>query len=180
MSLKKLIHRCRQQDREAQEKLYREYSAGLFVLCLKYSENYEQAQDLLQDGFIKIFQNINQYSGKGSFEGWMSRIMINTALKRVRKKGVFLTIHEDLPDETEADIDDEALSLEFLIDLIQQLPQAYRLVFNLYVMDGFSHKEIAEMLQISEGTSKSNLARARIKLRESIKSHLNPSVAKSI
>lgn len=150
------------------------------MLCLKYTGSYEQAQDLLQDGFIKIFQKVEQYTGRGSFEGWMCRLMINTALKRSRKKGIFLSIHEDLPEETPADLEDEELSLDFLIDIIQKLPEAYRLVFNLYVMEGHSHKEIAQLLHISEGTSKSNLARARMKLRESINDHLFPKVAKSI
>lgn len=180
MSLKKLIHQCKQQDRKAQAELYRLYSAKLFTLCLKYSGGYQQAQDLLQDGFVKIFVNIDQFKGKGSFEGWMTRIIINTALKRRKKQGLYLSILEDYPDEQPEDLDEETLSLEFLIKIIQELPEAYRLVFNLYVMEGHSHKEIAEMLQISEGTSKSNLARARMKLRESIKSHFNNSSAKSI
>lgn len=106
--------------------------------------------------------------------------MINTALKRLRKNGAFLTIQKDLPEEEDEDIEDEGLSLEFLIEIIQKLPDAYRLVFNLYVMEGHSHKEIAQMLNISEGTSKSNLARARMKLRESINDHLFPKVAKSL
>ena len=180
MSLEKLIHQCKQQDRKAQGELYRLYSAKLFALCLKYSGSYQQAQDLLQDGFVKIFVKIDQFKGTGSFEGWMTRIMINTALKRRKKQGLYLSIHEDYPDEQPADLDEEALSLDFLIKIIQDLPEAYRLVFNLYVMEGHSHKEIAEMLQITEGTSKSNLARARMKLRESIKTHSSNSSAKSI
>ena len=180
MEQKELIYRCKRQDRKAQEELYRKYSEGLFVLCLKYTGSYEQAQDLLQDGFIKIFEKIGQYSEKGSFEGWMSRLMINTALKRLRKTEVFLSIEKDLPGEVELHIEEEDLSLEFLIKIIQDLPAAYRLVFNLYVMEGHSHKKIAQLLNISEGTSKSNLARARIKLRESINDHLFPKVARSI
>lgn len=177
---KQLILRCKRQDRKAQEELYRSYSAKLFVLCLKYSDSYEQAQDLLQDAFIKIFGKIEQFSGKGSFEGWMCRLVINTALKKSRKEGIFMAIHKDLPQEIEADIDDTELSLDFLIQIIQKLPEAYRLAFNLYVMEGLSHKEIARTLNISEGTSKSNLARARMKLRECINDHVNPKVAKSI
>lgn len=180
MDQKELIKRCKRYDRKAQEELYRKYSESLFLLCLKYTGSYEQAQDLLQDGFIKIFEKIGQYTGKGSFEGWMSRLMINTALKRLRKNGAFLTIQKDLPEEEDEDIENEGLSLEFLIEIIQKLPDAYRLVFNLYVMEGHSHKEIAQLLNISEGTSKSNLARARMKLRESINDHLFPKVAKSL
>lgn len=180
MILKDLIRLCKQHDRKAQEKLYRDYSEQLFVLCLKYSANYEQAKDLLQDSFIKIFQNIEQFRGEGAFEGWMTRIVINTAIKRSKINGTHLRILEDYSEEIVEDLDDEHLSLDFLIKIIQELPEAYRLVFNLYVMEEHSHKEIAEMLGISEGTSKSNLARARIKLRESIKRHNQANFLKSI
>ena len=171
MSLKKLIAQCRQQDRKAQEKLYRTYSGKFFILCLKYSADYEQAKDNLQDGFIKIFQNISQFKGKGSFEGWMTRIIINTALKKYQDKSVFLSINEDYLEEPEIEVDEEELSIDFLIQIVQELPERYRLVFNLYTMEGFSHKEISEMLKISVGTSKSNLARARLKLKERIELH---------
>lgn len=177
MSLKKLISQCRKQDREAQEKLYREYSGKFFTLCLKYSGNYEQAKDNLQDGFIKIFQNISQYKGKGSFEGWMTRIMINTALKKYQKQTVYLAIDEELLEEPEVQVDEEMLSVDFLIKIVQELPERYRLVFNLYTMEGYSHKEIAALLHISEGTSKSNLARARIKLKERIEGLKNSKIA---
>lgn len=180
MGVRELVRLCKKQDRKAQEKLYREYSGQLFVICLKYSANYEQAQDLLQDSFIKIFQNIHQYSAKGSFEGWMTRLVINTAITRSKKNGVHLSISGDFPEDTIEDLDDEELPLEFLIKIIQELPEAYRLVFNLYVMEDYSHREIAEMLGISEGTSKSNLARARMKLRESIKRHKQTNSLKSI
>lgn len=180
MGLKELVRLCKQQDRKAQEKLYRDYSAQLFVLCLKYSANYEQARDLLQDSFIKIFENIQQYREKGTFEGWMTRIVINTAIKKSKKNGIHLSITGDIFEEIDEELDDEILSLDFLIKIIQELPDAYRLVFNLYVMEEFSHKEIARMLGISEGTSKSNLARARIKLRESIKRHKMTIYLKSI
>lgn len=180
MKLKELVRLCKKQDRKAQEKLYREHSDHLFMLCLKYSGDYEQAKDLLQDSFIKIFQNIDQYSGKGTFEGWMSRIVINTAIKKSRKKGIHLSISGDYPEDTEEDLEDSNLSLDFLIKIIQELPDAYRMVFNLYVMERHSHKEIAEMLGISEGTSKSNLARARMKLRESIKHYNQANLLRSI
>lgn len=172
MSLKELVSQCRKQDRKAQERLYHLYSPRFFTLCLKYSDNYEQAKDTLQDGFIKIFQNINQFKGTGSFEGWMTRIIINTALKKYQKNpSVFLTINEDQLEEPEVEVEEEILSVDFLIGIIQELPERYRLVFNLYSMDGYSHKEIAKLLNISEGTSKSNLARARLKLKEKIEYH---------
>lgn len=168
MGLKKLISQCRKHDKEAQEKLYRTYSGKFFTLCLKYSCNYEQAKDNLQDGFIKIFENISQYKGKGSFEGWMTRIIINTALKKYQNQSIFLTIDEEHLQEPEIEVDEEELSVDFLIQIVQELPARYRLVFNLYTMEEYSHKEIAEMLNISVGTSKSNLARARLKLKERI------------
>lgn len=180
MRLKKLVELCKQQDRKAQEKLYRDYSDQLFVMCLKYSGSYEEAKDLLQDSFIKIFQNIGQYRGEGAFEGWMTRIVINTAIKKGKKNGVHLSILGDYSEEITEDLDDELLSLDFLIKTIQELPEAYRLVFNLFVMEGHSHKEIAQLLGISEGTSKSNLARARMKLRESIKSHKQSNFLRSV
>lgn len=172
MGIKELIVQCKKQDRKAQERLYHIYSPKFFTLCLKYSDGYEQAKDNLQDGFIKIFQNISQYKGTGSFEGWMTRVIINTALKKYKKNpSVFLTINEEMVEEPEVEVEEETLSVDFLIKIIQELPERYRLVFNLYSMDGFSHKEIAGMLNISEGTSKSNLARARLKLKEKIEFH---------
>lgn len=171
MNLEKLISQCRKQDRKAQETIYRNYSGKLFMICLKYAGNYEEAKDILQDGFIKIFQNITQFRGKGTFEGWMTRIMINTALKKYQNSSVFLSIEEEWVEEPEVEEDEELLSLNVLIDLVQELPERYRLVFNLYSLDGYSHKEIAQMLNITEGTSKSNLARARMKLKEKIEGH---------
>jgi len=182
VSLNQLIKRCKSRDRKAQEELYRTYSGKLFLLCLKYSGDRQQAQDTLQDGFLKIFENLDQFSGKGSFEGWMSRIIINTALKKFRDQTVYLSIEEDLTEDPEDDlqIDEEQVELAELIDFIQELPVRYRHVFNLYVMEGFSHQEISEMLKISPGTSKSNLARARRKLQESVEAHLQLKSARSL
>ncbi|HET7360355.1 MAG TPA: sigma-70 family RNA polymerase sigma factor [Salinimicrobium sp.] len=168
MSLKKLIKACKQQDGEAQEKLYNMFSGKFFTLCLKYSSTYEQAKDNLQDGFIKIFHHIHQYKGKGSFEGWMTRIIINTSLREYQNKPIFLNLDEERIEEPEVEVDETNLNGDFLIKIIEELPERYRLVFNLYVLDGFSHKEISQMLNISVGTSKSNLARARLKLKAKI------------
>lgn len=177
MSLNTLISACKKQDRKAQEKLYHQFSGKFFTICLKYSSSYEQAKDNLQEGFIKIFQNISQYRGKGKFEGWMTRIMINTALKEYQKKSIFLTVNEETLEEPEVEIEEDQVSVDFLIQIIQELPDRYRLVFNLYAMDGYSHKEISEMLNISVGTSKSNLARARLKLKERIESREENKIA---
>lgn len=180
MSLEKLISKCKKQDIKAQEELYRIYSGKLFALCLKYSNNYQQAEDNLQDGFVTIFKKISQYQDKGSFEGWMKRIIINTALQKYRKEKFLNVINEDLLEEQEVEIDEEELSVDFLLKLIQELPPRYREVFNLYVLDGNSHKEIAEILNISQGTSKSNLARARSILKERIENHQNNNSVRSL
>ncbi|SDS39924.1 RNA polymerase sigma factor [Gramella sp. MAR_2010_147] len=177
MGLKDLIRRCKNQDRGAQEELYRLYAAKLFGLCLKYSENYQQGQDNLQDGFVTIFEKINQYNNKGSFEGWMKRIIINTALQKHRQQKVYDITNEDNIQDEEVEVETDKLSVEFLLECVQSLPDRYRQVFNMYVMDDYSHREISEILKISEGTSKSNLARARMALREKIekKEHLKNS-----
>lgn len=173
INIKNLIQRCKNQDRNAQEELYRIYAAKLFGVCLKYSDNYQQAEDNLQDGFVTIFEKIYQYKDEGSFEGWMKRILINTALQKHRKQKVYaITNEENIPEE-EIEIETDDLSVDFLLECVQNLPDRYRQVFNMYVMDGYSHREIAEMLKISEGTSKSNLARARMALREKIEKKEN-------
>ena len=166
MSLEKLIEKCKNRDLKAQSEVYHLFAGKLFALCLKYSKNHQDAQDNLQDGFITIFKKIDQYQFKGSFEGWLKRIMINTALQKYREKSVLNLVTEEIPERVEVEVDEEEVSLDFLLNLIQQLPNQYRLVFNLYVLDGFSHKEIAKMLGISEGTSKSNLSRARMTLKK--------------
>jgi len=180
VSLEKLIHQCKKKDIRAQEELYRLYSGKLFGLCLKYSNNYQQAEDNLQDGFITIFNKINQYKDKGSFEGWMKRIVINTTLQKHRKEKYFEIINENLSEDPEIEIDDEKITTDFLLESIQELPERYRQVFNLYALDGFSHKEIAEMLNISVGSSKSNLARARHILKSRIENHLNDNKVQSL
>lgn len=168
MDIKQLINDCQKNDRKAQEQLYRLYSPKLFAVCLKYSRNYTEAQDNLQDGFLIIFKKIEQYSFKGSFDGWLKRVMINHVLQQYRQETFLSLVKEDVPDDDEIEIDDEDISLEYLLKIIQELPNQYRLVFNLYVLDGYSHQEIAEMLTINLGTSKSNLARAKMILREKI------------
>jgi len=168
MGLKKLIQRCAKNDRKAQAEVYQLFSGKLFGLCLKYSKNYAEAQDNLQDGFITIFDKIGQFNSKGSFEGWMKRIVINTALQKYRNKRLLSLVSEEIPDEVTVEVDEETVSLEYLLSIIQKLPNRYRMVFNLYVLDGYSHKEIAKKLEISEGTSKSNLSRARTILKNKI------------
>ncbi|MBR9757938.1 MAG: RNA polymerase sigma factor [Algicola sp.] len=173
MGLKKLIQKCSENDTKAQGELYHLYSRVLFSVSLKYSRNYAEAEDNLQDAFVTIFKKITQYQAKGSFEGWLKRIVINTALQRYRKQDVFEIIDEEKIKNPSVEVqDDEDIPLDYLLSCIQKLPDRYRLVFNLYVMDGYSHKDIAEMLTISTGTSKSNLARARLILKENIEQYL--------
>jgi RNA polymerase sigma-70 factor (ECF subfamily) len=154
----------------AQSEIYQLYADVLFGVCLKYSRNHQDAEDTLQDSFLTIFDKIKQYNNKGSFEGWLKRITINTALQKYRQKTPLQLVKEvaEIEETTEIDFEDEHLDIDFLLSLIQQLPDKYRLVFNLYVLDSYSHKEISEMLNISVGTSKSNLSRARKKLKEEL------------
>ncbi len=170
MVLEELIVECKKNNPKAQEQLYQLYAKNFYGLCLKYSPNYADAQDNLQDGFIIIFKKIDQYSGKGSFEGWAKRIMINNALQKYRGIRYLEVIHDNIADE-EVDIDDENVPLDYLMKIIQELPDQYRLVFSLYVLDGYSHKEISEMLKITTGTTKSNLSRARLILKEKIEAY---------
>ncbi|RXR21108.1 sigma-70 family RNA polymerase sigma factor [Flavobacterium amnicola] len=167
MSLPLIIKGCIEKDTKSQAQLYQLYAGKLFAVCLKYSKNYAEAQDNLQEGFLLIFDKIEQYSQKGSFDGWAKRLMINYVLQQYRKT-VFLELVNDVVDDANIEIEDDNLSLEFLLKLVQELPDRYRLVFNLYVLDDYSHKEIAEMLGISTGTSKSNLARAKMILKDKI------------
>jgi RNA polymerase sigma factor (sigma-70 family) len=157
----------------AQSEIYKLYAAVLFGISLKYSRNYQDAEDTLQDSFLIIFDKIKQYNNKGSFEGWLKRIVINTALQKYRKKNHLQLIKEvsDTEEVVEVDFEDTHLDIGFLLKLVQELPDKYRLVFNLYVLDSYSHREISKMLNISEGTSKSNLSRARKKLKEKLEKH---------
>lgn len=168
MGLDQLIQDCQKNSIRAQEQLYKLLAPKLFSACLKYSRNRADAEDNLQDGFLLIFQKIGQFQFKGSFEGWAKRVMINNVLQRYRSEGVFELVSENIPDVPDVEIESESISMDYLISIIQELPDRYRMVFNLYVIDGYSHKEIAEMLSITDGTSKSNLARARMILKEKI------------
>ncbi|WP_411029455.1 RNA polymerase sigma factor [Spongiimicrobium sp. 3-5] len=168
MSLEELINSCQKGNRKAQEQLYRRYSSILFGICLKYSRNKTEAEDNLHDSFMTIFDKIDQFKFKGSFEGWIKRITVNTVLQKYRKEDPLTLVSENIQEESEVDSEFQEISLATLLGYIQELPNKYRLTFNLYVLDGHSHKEIGELLGTSLGTSKSNLARARTILREKI------------
>ncbi len=168
MSLEELIDNCKQGNREAQEQLYRKYSGILFGICLKYSRNKTEAEDSLHDSFMTIFEKIDQFGSKGSFEGWMKRITVNTVLQKYRKKEHLNVVSENIEEEVEVESSYADIKLHTLLNYIQELPNRYRLTFNMYVMDGYTHREIGEQLGTSTGTSKSNLARARKLLKEKI------------
>ncbi len=168
MDLEELIHNCKKGKRRAQAELYRKYSGILFGMCLKYSRNKTEAEDNLHDSFMTIFSKIDQYKFNGSFEGWIKRITVNTVLQKYRKEQYMDVVSENVGEAVEVDAEETAISLSTLLTYIQELPNKYRLTFNLYVLDGYSHKEISEMLGTSTGTSKSNLARAKMILREKI------------
>lgn len=173
ISEEELINGCKANKRDLQKALYQRYSARMMMICLRYTKNREEAEDVLQDGFIKLFNNIHQYTGSGSFEGWMRRIMVNTALEAIRKKKVdFSPIDIQNLENNEASEQDvlSNIAVKDLILLIQSLPNGCQLIFNLYVIEGYNHREIAEKLAVSEGTSKSQLARARQLLQEKLKS----------
>ncbi|MEO0902695.1 MAG: sigma-70 family RNA polymerase sigma factor, partial [Bacteroidota bacterium] len=150
----------------------RKYSGILFGMCLKYSRNKIEAEDNLHDSFITIYNKIGQYNFKGSFEGWIKRVTINTVLQKYRKEQYMDVVTENFGEESDViqlDTEELDVNLNTLLGHIQELPNKYRITFNLYVLDGYSHKEISEMLGTSTGTSKSNLARAKMILREKIK-----------
>jgi RNA polymerase sigma-70 factor (ECF subfamily) len=163
--IKEIIKGCLAGNRRDQELLYRRHASKLYAVCLQYSGNTEEARDILQDGFIKIFENLGNYKHEGSFEGWMRRITVNTALEKFRGRTNLYRVDDidQLPEpDAEPDNQDYAgLEAADLLEIIRELPPKYRMVFNLYAIEGYSHKEISEMINISEGTSKSNLSRAR-------------------
>lgn len=168
MSLEDLIQNCKKGKRVAQEELYQRYSTVLFGICLKYSRNKAEAEDNLHDSFMIIFNKMSQYKNKGSFEGWIKRITVNTALQKYRKEEFLNVVTDNVADTNPVNVENCDISLQTLLGYIQDLPNRYRLTFNLYVLDGYTHKEISELLGTSTGTSKSNLARARLILKEKI------------
>ncbi len=170
-----LIERCKKGDRTAQNQLYQKYKRLLFGVCLRYSTDSMEAEDLLQDGFIKIYTDLYQYRPIGSFKGWMRKVVVNVALQHIRKKKKLFSDVEIDTLANEYRVDDDLFSKfreKALINMIQQLPEGYRLVFNMYVIEGYSHKEIAEQLGVSTSTSKSQLSRAKSVLRSMLEKNV--------
>lgn len=177
MSLEELINNCKKGNRKAQEQLYRDYSRVLFGVCLKYSKNKTEAEDNLHDSFMTIYKKIDQFKFSGSFEGWLKRVTVNTVLQKYRKEATLSLVTEEVEEDVEIETSYLDISLPKLLSYIQDLPNKYRITFNMYVLDGYSHNEISEMLGTSTGTSKSNLARARKILKEKIEADIKNNIS---
>lgn len=163
MTDKELIQGCLRENRKCQQEIFRRYAGKMLLVCLRYARHRMEAEDLLQDAFIKVFDNMHRFKFEGSFEGWIRRIVINTALKNYSKKSfkkeqIGIEQYPDLPMEPTIYAH---LGAQELMKLVNQLPDGYRIVFNLYAIEGYSHREIAEVLKIQESTSRSQLVKAR-------------------
>jgi RNA polymerase sigma-70 factor (ECF subfamily) len=172
---------CQENKPAAQQELYDMFKSKMFGICLRYAGSYDDAQDILQEGFLKVFEKIRQFGFKGAFEGWIRKIMVNTALEKYRLHYRQVPLNENITEieyEQESDIHAE-IDMHELVKIIQDLSPRYRIVFNLYALEGYSHKEISDMLQITEGTSKSNLSRARTILQEKVNKYYLKSVQTS-
>jgi RNA polymerase sigma factor (sigma-70 family) len=169
--MQQLIEGCVNGNRQSQNELYNLLAPKMFVVCLRYSKNHDEAEEILQEGFIKMFEFIHQYKFNGSFEGWVRKIMVNCALQRYRsKRQMHAVVNIDLTAVEQPGNDDiiSQIGTKELLKMVQQLSPAYRTIFNLYVLEGMKHREIAEHLGISEGTSKSNLSDARALLQKAV------------
>ncbi len=158
-----LIQRCLNNDVLAQNELYRRFAGKMMGVCMRYAKNRDDAKDILQDAFVRVYLNLKSFKAEGSFEGWIKRIMINTAIKHYRKN---LKLSNNIDIEAAYDVGFDSdiigkMGVTELMDKVQTMPDGYRTIFNLYIVEGYQHNEIGEMLGISEGTSKSQLARAR-------------------
>jgi RNA polymerase sigma factor (sigma-70 family) len=167
---KPIISECIAGNQKALAELYHQFAPKMFGVCLRYARDEAEAEDNLQDGFVKVFANLNAFRHDGSLEGWIRRIMINVSLEKIRKQHLLYPV-EDVSKYDSVNFSDDVIakiSADELIKIIQELPPRYRLVFNLYVIEGLSHQEIAKEMSITTGTSKSNLARAREILKKKV------------
>ncbi len=165
-----LIEGCRKKHPKAQRELYEKFSGKLFATCLRYIKDETEAEDVLVRGFMKIFEKIDQFHGEGSFEGWIRKIMVNESLQYIRKnKNIYMQVDiENAQYEVNIEAIESQLAADDLLNLICKLPVGYRTIFNLYAIEGYTHQEIADMLQISVNTSKSQLSRARIVIQKEL------------
>ncbi len=163
-----LIKGCVKRERSAQQCLYDTYSSKMYAICYRYTKDEMEAEDVLVTAFTKIFERIEQFKGEGSFEGWIRRVVVNEALTWLRRnRSMYLETELEAADrEPDYSSISDQLEVEDLLKMIHELPTGYRMVFNLYAIDGYSHKEIADQLGISENTSKSQLSRARTYLQK--------------
>lgn len=171
MSDEKMLEGCQKNNEVAQKQLFERYSRVMTGVCMRYADRYEEAQDMVQDGFIKVFKKIGSFSGRGSLEGWIRKIMVNTALDHLRKRKKE-RFHLDV-EEVEYKLQDDqaiiaSMQADDLLKLVQSLPVGYRTVFNMYAIEGYTHKEIADKLGVSENTSKSQYSRARSLLQKKL------------
>ena len=169
-----LIAGCIEGDRRLQEELYNRFAPKMYAVCLRYASNTDEAQDILQDGFIKVFKKLDSFRGDGSFEGWVRRIFVNTSIEYFRRKKYLQPVTEKEENTIEGKYISalDEMAEKDILELITRLSPGYRTVFNMYVIEGYSHKEIGEMLGISEGTSKSQLSRAKAILQDLVKKHI--------
>ena len=170
-----LLRGCMDGNRRMQEELYRRFSPRMYAVCLRYAGNAEEAEDILQEGFIKIFKKLDSFRSEGSFEGWVRRIFVNTAIEHFRRKRYLMPVTEKEENTIEGkyvSVLDE-LAEKDILALLQELSPGYRTVFNMYVVEGYTHKEIADMLGISEGTSKSQLSRAKVILQDMVRTFID-------
>jgi RNA polymerase sigma factor (sigma-70 family) len=164
-----LIEGCRKGNRASQKALYDRFCKKMMVVCLRYSKATQEAEDILQEGFVKVFQGLEGFRQDAKLETWMTRIMVNTALNHHRKKlYLFPMVDVETIDIPQSEVSLSGLHFTQLLEMVQALPQGCQIVFNLFAMEGYSHKEIAQMLEISEGTSKSQYARAKSLLQTKI------------
>ncbi|MFZ1312044.1 MAG: RNA polymerase sigma factor [Chitinophagaceae bacterium] len=170
-----LINGCMEDNRRMQEEMYRRFSPRMYAVCLRYAGNAEEAEDILQEGFIKVFKKLDSFRREGSFEGWVRRIFVNTAIEHFRRKRYLMPVTEKEENTIEGKYTSvlDELGAKDIMALIQKLSPGYRTVFNMYVVEGYTHKEIAEMLGISEGTSKSQLSRAKVILQDMVRTYID-------
>lgn len=170
-----LVEGCKRESRIAQKELFSKLYGRLLSICMRYSDDRDEAEDILQNGFIKVFKSIDNYKGDGSFEGWVKRIVVNTAIDNYRRKKVRPVVTDSdltdrMGDQLEDELEDESvyekIPISVVMEAVQKLSPAYKTVFNLYVLEGYNHNEISETLGISVGTSKSNLSKARFNLKK--------------
>jgi len=171
-SEKKLVKRCQRGNAEAQRDLYERYAGEMLSVCRRYTVSQEDAEEVLSNGFIKVFRKIDQYRGEGALGAWVRRIMVHEALNFIRyQKNLFVEVEEERQAEFGQSNVQEHYDAEHLMRMINELPTGYRTVFNLYAIEGYTHKEIGELLQISENTSKSQLSKARRQLQEKLETY---------